>query len=194
MEGPGLLEWTGFVSGVTGVWLTARQNPWCFPIGLVNVAISLILFFGQRLYADALQQAVYIILLGIGWFNWTQRKEDTSSVRISESSPKERLLIFCSIAIITLSLGILLDKTTDAVFPWLDSFATALSFTAQFLIARKKIENWLLWIPVNIIYIGIYAQKELYLYVLLFTVYLGLAINGYLAWKKVKRNELPTGT
>ena len=192
MELPGLLEWTGFISGVIGVWLTSRQNPWCFPVGLANVWISLFLFFEQQLYADTLQQAVYILLLGIGWFNWTRKKKDKSALQISWSTTPERLLTLLAICCITLLLGFMLNRHTDASFPWLDSFATALSFTAQFLIARKKIENWLLWIPVNLIYIGIYFQKDLFLYVVLFTVYLGLAINGFLAWIKVKTHQPET--
>lgn len=193
MEGPGILEWTGFLTGIAGVWLTTRQNPWCFPIGLVNVWISLFLFFGQHLYADVLQQVVYIVLLGIGWFNWTRKNREDSSIRISWSTPLERMLATCAVLLITCVLGSLLDRFTDASFPWLDSFATAMSFTAQYLIARKKIENWLLWIPVNLIYIGIYLQKELSLYVLLFTVYLGLAINGYLSWKSTQPTNTTTG-
>lgn len=189
MELPGILEWIGFATGVLGVWLTSRQNPWCFPIGLVNVWISLVLFFGQHLYADALQQAVYILLLTLGWHNWTRKKKEEPSLRISWSTNRERLLMVCAIISITITLGFLLHRYTDASFPWLDSFATSLAFTAQYLIARKKIENWLLWIPVNLIYIGIYLQKDLVLYVLLFTVYLGLAIDGYLTWTKTKPSE-----
>jgi nicotinamide mononucleotide transporter len=84
----------------------------------------------------------------------------------------------------TLLLGTLLSKFTDASLPWLDSAATSLSFVAQWMIAKKKIENWLIWIVVNLMYIGIYAVKDLWLYCVLFFVYLLLAINGYLTWRK----------
>lgn len=190
MEVPGMLEWTGFFTGIAGVWLTSRQNPWCFPIGLINVTTSLVLFVGQHLYADALQQVVYIILLCIGWYNWTRKKNTSASFSIGWSTPGERILMIGAVIFTTCTLGLLLDMYTEAAFPWLDSFATALSFTAQFLIARKKIENWLLWIPVNLIYIGIYYQKDLLLYVFLFTIYLGLAINGYLEWTRSKPTEI----
>ena len=189
MEFPGALEWIGFVTGIIGVWLTSRQNPWCFPIGLVNVWISLFLLIGQHLYADAMQQVVYVVLLGMGWYNWTRQKKDKPTLQISWADNFERLLTLCAIILITFALGFTLDRYTDASYPWLDSFATSLAFSAQHLIARKKIENWLLWIPVNLIYIGIYLQKDLLLYVLLFTVYLGMAINGYQTWIKSKTSD-----
>lgn len=184
-----MLEWVGFFTGTAGVWLTSRQNPWCFPVGLVNVMVSLFIFYGQHLYADALQQLVYTILLSAGWYSWTHEKKDVSALRISRYGTVGRLIILCAVISVTLLLGNVLDRYTDASFPWVDSFATAMSFTAQFLIARKKIENWLLWIPVNLIYIGIYLQKDLYLYVLLSTIYLGLAINGLLAWDRMLRGQ-----
>ncbi len=183
MSSVDFLEWTGFITGITGVWLTSKQNPICFPIGLANVTISLFLFYGQHLYADAMQQVVYIVLLIAGWYNWTFRKKDDRSLAISRLSRTEAGMVIFAIGSIAISLGFVLDEYTDASFPWLDSFASSVAFTAQYLVARKKIENWLLWIPVNLIYIGIYLQKDMALYALLFTVYLALAVNGFLSWK-----------
>lgn len=184
MSGTDFLEWSGLITGVAGVWLTSRKNPFCFPIGLVNVFISLFLFYNQNLYADALQQVVYIILLAAGWYNWTIRKVDEPSVCITRLSSKERSMVIAITSIVALTLGYLLDTQTDASYPWLDSFASALAFSAQYLVARKKIENWMLWIPVNVIYIGIYIQKDMELYALLFTVYLALAVNGFVVWRR----------
>ena len=186
------IEIAGFVCGVIGVWLTLRENVWCFPIGLANVIFSLFLFFQQKLYADALQQFVYILLLGYGWMTWIRRDESAQEIKISESS--NTLLLVCSTLFIlcTIVLGTLLSKLTDAAFPWLDSTATALSFIAQWMIAKKKIENWLIWIVVNIMYIGIYSCKELWLYSTLFSIYLLLAISGYITWRKTLKMEAST--
>jgi nicotinamide mononucleotide transporter len=147
------------------------------------VTISLFLFYGQHLYADAMQQVVYIVLLIAGWYNWTFRKHDDRSLAITRLSRTEAGIVIAAIVSIAISLGFVLDEHTDALFPWLDSFASSMAFAAQYLVARKKIENWLLWIPVNLIYIGIYIQKDMALYALLFTVYLALAVNGFLSWK-----------
>ena len=81
-------------------------------------------------------------------------------------------------------MGTFFHYFTDADVPFLDATATALSFTAQYMIAKKKLENWILWMIVNLMYIGIYSYKGLYLYMILFTIYLGMAVYGYLKWRK----------
>lgn len=214
------LEIIGFLFGVAGVWLTIKENPWCFPVGLVNVIVSSFLFFDQKLYADVLQQIVYVVLLSYGWYEWTKGKglsqksivrllSDTNEgseegslkfpanrtgresinpkseiINISSSSP--RLLFNCIfvIAASTYILGTFLKWYTDASVPYWDALATSMAFTAQYLVARKKIENWMLWMDVNLLYIGIYIYKELYLYAVLFAVYFVMALVGHFNWKK----------
>lgn len=178
------IEIAGFVFGVIGVVLTLVENVWCFPVGIANVILSLLLFFQQRLYADALQQVVYIILLSYGWIAWVTGDAGHRKLIITTSGIS--LLGLCASACLlcTVLLGSLLSAYTDASFPWLDSFATSLSFVAQWMIARKKIENWLIWILVNFLYIGIYIYKHLPLYACLFFIYLVLAISGYITWRK----------
>ena len=178
------LEITGFICGIAGVFLTIKENPWCFPIGIANVTLSLFLFYGQQLYADALQQIVYVVLLTFGWYKWLHGDIDSEQVKISSSS--NSLLLICLLFWIggSFTLGYLLANYTNASTPWPDSAATVLSFIAQWMVAKKKIENWLLWLVVNITYIAIYLYKDLSLYALLFTVYFCLAIWGYMQWKK----------
>lgn len=203
------LEIIGFVFGVAGVWLTIKENLWCFPVGLINVIVSSFLFFDQKLYADVLQQIVYVVLLGYGWYEWTrkisktQSKEKVKSEELEQGSLKSeirnpkseilyitssspRLLFNCIFIIVasTYILGTLLKWYTDASVPYWDALATSMSFTAQFLVARKKIENWMLWMDVNILYVGIYIYKGLYLYSVLFAIYFVMAVVGYLKWKK----------
>ncbi len=178
------LEITGFLFGIAGVVLTLKENVWCFPVGLINVIVSLILFYNQKLYADSLQQLVYIALLTYGWFQWLHGVNN-NAIKISDSS--KRLIVQCLIIWLsgTAILGFLLHQYTDASTPWPDSAATVLSFIAQWMVARKKVENWLLWMVVNAAYISIYIYKNLPLYAVLFAVYLILAIAGYRSWKKV---------
>ena len=178
------IEILGFIFGIAGVYLTLKVNPWCFPIGLVNVILSAFLFYDQRLYADVLQQLVYIILLTYGWFKWLHGTNNSPTSKITESSMKLLIVSLLIWVSGTLALGYLLSSHTNAATPWPDSAATVLSFIAQWMIAKKKLENWLLWIAVNIAYIGIYSYKELYLYTVLFSVYLLLAVAGYFKWNK----------
>lgn len=178
-----ILEIVGFIFGIAGVFLTLKENVWCFPVGLINVTISLFLFYDQKLYADSLQQSVYIVLLTYGWFIWLHGENKKPPV---VSKMDARLKVNCLFIWLagTFILGFLLATYTDASTPWPDSAATVLSFIAQYLVAKKKIENWLLWIVVNIAYIMIYIYKDLYLYAVLFALYLVLAIVAYFTWKK----------
>lgn len=176
------LEITGFIFGVAGVWLTIKQHVACFPVGLVNVVISLFLFIELKLYSDSLQQGVYIILLSYGWYSWSRNVKMTST-QPSYMNNEMKIYLFIIFLILSFIMGYLFDNFTDADVPYIDAIATSMSFAAQYLIARKKIENWLIWIAVNLLYIGIYSYKEVYLYVVLFLIYLILAVKGYFDWK-----------
>lgn len=179
------VEFAGFISGMLGVWLTIRQKTACFPVGIINVCLSAWLFFQQKLYADTIQQGVYFVLLVFGWIEW-KKKKDSAPTTISRLNRRQILLLLLVTAIGTALLFQLLHSFTDAHYPLTDSFATSLAFAAQYLIAKKKIENWLLWIAVNLIYIFIYLQKELQLYVVLYSIYLLLSFLGFASWKKEK--------
>lgn len=182
------LEITGFIFGVAGVWLTIKQHVACFPVGLVNVVISLFLFIELKLYSDSLQQGVYIILLSYGWYRWSRNVKMTST-QPSYMNNEMKIYLFIIFLILSFIMGYLFDNFTDADVPYIDAIATSMSFAAQYLIARKKIENWLIWIAVNLLYIGIYSYKEVYLYVVLFLIYLILAVKGYFDWKSNMKTD-----
>jgi len=181
------LEIIGFVFGIAGVWLTIKEHWACFPVGLVNVIVSLFLFVDQKLYSDSLQQVVYIVLLSYGWYQWSN-KNGKSVLKVGRMHTSLIAYMAFSFIIFSFSFGYFFDKYTDADVPYADATATALSFIAQYLIARKKIENWMIWMAVNILYIGIYSYKELYLYALLFFIYLILSFKGYFTWKTALNN------
>jgi len=177
-----LLEVTGFVFGIAGIWLTIKEHWACFPVGLVNVIVSLFLFAEQRLYSDVIQQGVYIILLSYGWYQWKNRKVELRPI-ISFTNSSMKLVLVTAFIIVAAGMGYFFDQYTNADVPYLDSTATGLSFLAQYLIAKKKIENWMIWMVVNLMYTGIYIYKELYLYVILFVIYFVLAVIGFSKWK-----------
>ena len=176
------LEIIGVITGIIGVWGTLKQQVWCFPVGLINVTLSMFLFFDQQLYADTLQQAVYIPLLLYGWINWKQHAPDNFTPQWM--SLRERSLALLITLAGGLLLGSVLMKFTDAHFPWADSFATCGAFMAQYLVAKKKMENWVLWMLVNIAYIIIYLIKDLQGYAGLFAVYLALSFFGFREWQQ----------
>src|ERR1041384_2788312 len=164
------VEITGFIFGVAGVWLTIKESIWCFPVGLVNVILSLVLFFQQKLYSDVMQQCVYIVLLTYGWHNWIYGKGLNKKLPVSFSSGKLLSVLLFICLCFSVIAGFIFNRYTDASLPYWDATATALSFTAQWMIAKKKIENWILWIIVNMMYIGIYIYKDLFLYAILFFI------------------------
>lgn len=197
------LEIAGMTSGIAGVWLTLKENIWCFPVGIVNVAIYAVLFFSPdiRLYADALLQCIYILLLFYGWNKWLRNKNakvySANALKEPESSSgfvpvhlKKRILIRLLFILIisSASLAFFLYRYTDASYPVTDSLLTCSSLIAQWMIAKKIIENWLLWILADAVYIPMYISKQLPLTALLYFIFLIMAVKGYREWKKHNRH------
>jgi nicotinamide mononucleotide transporter len=178
-----LLEGIGLLSGIAGVWLTARHTVWCYPVGILNVCISAWIFMHQNLYADALQQVMYFILLIYGWLSWSGIVKVVHREHITISTRTEQINLVLATLVGGGILGFALKQFTQAAYPWTDSLATAAAFSAQYLVARRKLSNWLWWIPVNLTYLVIYWQKGLILYAALSFIYLALAIHGYKTWK-----------
>jgi len=193
-----LIEIVGFMAGVAGVWLTMKESVWNFPVGLVNVIASLVLFYNTQLYSDTIQQAVYIVLLCYGWYKWSgkdgrwkmevgSREWEVGSgvkLHITTSSAQLLTILFVIFVLCSAAAGFLFWKYTNASYPYWDAAGTTLSLIAQWMIAKKKIENWLLWIVVNILYVGIYYFKHLHLYMVLYALFLGMAVAGYYQWRK----------
>lgn len=178
-----LLEWAAALTGFVSVWLTVRQNIWCWPTGLVNVALSALVFWQARLYADAGLQVFYAGASVYGWWAWLHGGQAGGQLIVTRA-PRAWLLGLLTVGTgFGFTLGLLLHAWTDASLPWLDSALTALSLVAQVLMTRKWIENWPLWIAVDVVYVGMYVYKGLYPMALLYAVFLGLAVEGLREWR-----------
>lgn len=178
-----LLESAAMLTGLISVWLTARRNLLCFPAGIINVTLYFILFISEevRLYADALLQVIFGLLLIYGWYSWSSGKLK-KGIRVTRTVPKEWGWIILFIAAGTLLLGGFFSAFTNASYPWLDSWLTSASLAAQWMIARKKPENWLLWIAVDVVYIPLYWSKNLPLTAVLYLIFLMICIKGWNDW------------
>lgn len=176
-----LIEWIGFLFGLSGVWLTIQKKIWCFPVGLVNVVITAYLVFDKNLFAGTLQQIVYFILLVTGWILWSRKKTEPDG-QISRLRKTDYLVLIPIYITASLLMGWLLKTYSTASLPYADSAATVLCFMAQWLIAKKKIENWILWMVANPAYILIYIIKDLPLYAVLSGIYFVMAVIGYRSW------------
>ncbi len=180
-----IVEIAGFLSSLLAVWLTIKKSKWCWLWNIVSSAIYAIFFFEIKLFADTILQFFFIGMSIYGWFIWNSNSETSlQSWKSLKMNFKLWLVIIFSVLLTTIFSGYFLSNYTLAVLPYLDSFCFALSITATALAARKYLENWLIWILADIIYVGIYINKNSFLTACLYTLFVFLAINGFLKWKK----------
>ena len=180
------LEAVSFVTGAMCVWLTVKESIWNFPLGLANVATFCIVFFRARLFADAGLQVVYFLLGVSGWYMWLYGGKRRTRLEMGRASSRELLLLLACAVIGTLALWQLLHRWGGSATFW-DALTTSLSLCSQWLLNRKRLESWLGWIVVDVIYIPLYASKELYLTALLYAVFLIMAVIGWRSWRNVLR-------
>jgi nicotinamide mononucleotide transporter len=190
------LELTGVVTGLLCVYLAAKNNIWNWPFAIISTAIYIFIFAEAALYAD-MGQNVYLLLINIyGWYYWSRQPADAPKVPVVHITRKQVALLLSIAALATPALGFLLVKLAPllhyqpAAFPYLDSFCTVISLTAQVFMARKVLENWLIWIFVDIIYVGIYLSKGLQPTAFMFGVYAILALVGYIDWRKAYKQQV----
>lgn len=177
------------LSGLLCVWLTVRQNIWCWPVGLVMVLLYAWIFYHARLYSDMGLQIVYVGLQIYGWAHWLRGGPRDSGLPVTRLT-SGRAVLWVSVGVVgTVLLGGSMARWTDASLPGWDAATTVLSLIAQYLLARKVLENWLFWIVVDVLAVGIYLVKELYVTAGLYAVFLGLATWGWLAWKQSLRTQ-----
>lgn len=189
------LEAVSFVTGALCVWLTVKQSIWNFPIGLINVATFFVVFFHARLYADAGLQVVYFVLGLVGWYLWHRGDEQHFELKVSRAEPLELLLLGIIVLAGTLGLWQLLMRVGGSASFW-DALTTSISLASQWLLNRKRLESWVGWIIVDVIYVPLYAYKELYLTAMLYALFLMMAIVGWKAWRAswlAQRAAVPLG-
>jgi len=177
-------EVVGVAFGVVAVWLTVKESVWCWPTGLVNVALFIVVFRQAKLYADMGLQVVYVALCLYGWYEWLHGGRNHGQLAVSRMPRRALAGLLGAGAGATVLLGATLSRVTDAALPYLDSSLTAFSLAAQVMVTRKWIENWVVWIVVDAVYVGMYVYKQLYLTAGLYSVFLVLALMGLRQWKR----------
>ena len=183
------LELFAAVLGALSVYLSVRQNIWSWPTAIVNVVVYAVVFFRAKLYADMGLQVVYALLSLYGWYEWLYGGENRTELHVSRTTPRLGGLL----AVVGLAgagaLGLLLRSATDAALPFMDSFLSSTSLVAQWMMTRKKVENWLVWIAVDVLYVGMFTFKHLYITAVLYLVFLALAIRGWIDWRRSLESE-----
>ncbi len=179
-----VIEWVATLCGVACVWLLTRQNIWSWPIGLVQACLFACIFFDARLYSDFLLHLIYVGLQLYGWWKWLHggpAGDELCVTRLGSAAARAYLLIA---ALGTACVGYLMHRLAGAALPYWDASILVLSLIAQFLLARKVLESWLFWITVDVVAIGVYLSKELYVTTGLYVLFLGLAVLGWWKWRQ----------
>ena len=181
-----LTETLGFVTGAACVYLTVLENVWNFPIGIANSVFFLALFAGARLYGDAGLQILYIALGLQGWYLWLRGGENHTALRVSRAGVRLLLTVgACGVAGAALMTYVFARADDSA--PFLDALTTVLSLAAQYLLNRKAIENWLLWMTADVVYVYLYFAKDFRLTALLYFVFLCMCVAGFRVWLRALR-------
>jgi nicotinamide mononucleotide transporter len=177
-------EVLGFATGLVTVWLVVRQHVLNWPLGILNVALLMLVFFAAGLYADAGLQIVYVALGFYGWWAWLYGGERHSRLTVRATSAREWVFLAVAGLVLTGGLWLFLDRLTGSTVPLADAVTTALSLLATYGQSRKLIENWWFWIAADLIYIPLYAYKDLWLTAILYVAFLILCVFGLRAWRK----------
>jgi len=183
------LEWLGTITGFACVYLAAKEHLLNWPISIISVLCYAVLFYQYKLYGDAGLQLYFLATAIYGWYYWLKRKHEHQKPVVSLSI-KDWIYTLLSIAVLSGLLGWFLDANTDTNVPYADGFCTATSFVAQFLMTRKVMQNWLLWIFVDACYVPLYLYKDLALTAVLYIAFLAIAVMGYIDWRRSYRLAL----
>lgn len=178
------IETIAVLLGLANVGLLMRRSIWNYPFGLAMVAIYAFIFFGERLYSDAALQVFFFIVQIYGWIEWLKSRADNGLVIVKKLSADAAAIYAGAAAALWIALGFSMAKFTDAAFPLWDAAIAALSVVAQIMMARRLIENWFLWIAVDVLAVGLFAVKGLYPTAALYAVFLAMSIGGYFIWRR----------
>jgi nicotinamide mononucleotide transporter len=186
----GVTEAWGFVTGGVCVWLVVREHVWNWPVGLANNVFFFVIFLQSRLFADMSLQVVYLALGIYGWLNWVFGGQNRTTLRITRTTRLEWIGLVIAIPICTWILRDILLRVNGAA-PFWDSLTTVLSLVAQYLLCRKRLENWAFWIAADIIYVPLYLSRQLPLTALLYAVFLCMCLVGvHQWWRSLQQSEV----
>ena len=180
-------HWTeifGFTTGVACVYLAARRRRLNFVFGVVSAAVFMVVFFEVALYADMALQVVYIVLGVTGWIGWNRARADDNRAATVHLPPRVIPFLLIALVVGTVILTFVLITFTDSSTAVPDAGTTTMSLVAQFMLNRRWIENWFVWIAVDVAFIALYAYKELYITSALYLLFIGFCVYGYLTWRK----------
>ena len=179
---PDLLEWISVVTAIIYVFLAAKGLKICFLFGFISSAIFVQICFTDHLYFDTAINIYYVVMSVVGWIHWSGSEDQ---IQVKKMSTNQFILLTLSALLFSILLGYLVDQYTDATLAYVDAFTTVLAVLATWLMVKKVLQNWLIWIVADAVSIFMYAYKDHYPIALLFLVYTTLAFYGWFQWNKL---------
>ena len=179
------IEITGAILSLIYLYLSINQKVSLWFFGIVSSVFYIVVFFQSKLYADMSLQFYYVVISVYGWINWKHGKSgDKEELPTTKASGTLLIKISIATGLIYLVYYFVLAKFTDSTIPKVDSLVGALSIIGTWMLARKLLENWIVWIVVDGLCVGLYIYKELYPTTVLFAIYTVMSVIGYRQWKK----------
>ena len=186
-----VLEIIAVVFGLLSVWYSKNNNILVFPTGMISTAIFIYLLYKWVLLGDMMINAYYFLMSIYGWFIWTRKENNTITPisRVTNNEKKIGIIIFLSSLIFVYLIYVYFDKW-GTITSYVDNITTAIFFVGMWLMAKRKIENWIFWIIADIISIPLYFYKGLTFTSLQYLIFTFIAIAGYYSWKKILNKSL----
>ncbi|MDE2561926.1 MAG: nicotinamide riboside transporter PnuC [Sphingomonadales bacterium] len=181
------LEAAAFVLGFANIILLVRRSIWNFPFGMAMVAVLAFVLYRARLYSEAGLQVFFFVVQGYGWWLWHRAGGEEHAVAVSWLSPRARIAWSAVTAALSLSLGAVMHALTDAAMPFADSAVTGASIAAQFLLSFRRVENWVLWVGIDVVSIGLFVIRGLTLTAVLYAGFLVISVLGLIEWSRAAR-------
>ena len=178
------VEWIAAIAGAISVYLSARQNIWSWPTAIVNVGLYILIFQRSGLYSDMGLQVVYLVLSIYGWYQWLYGGANRDKLEVSKASKRTWVISAVAGVVGWFVIWSITRRLHGVSIPSIDAGLTATSLIAQWMMTKKILENWMLWIIADIVYVPMYIYKHLYVTSGLYLVFLALAIMGHIEWKR----------
>ena len=178
------LEIGAVVVSFLAIWLTAKRRMLCWPLNLLACALYFKLFLDVRLYADMVLQALFGVGIVYGWIAWARGKSDAGEVMMMPLARGRAAAGLIAGALGAVAIGGFTSRYTNAALPWIDATLSSFSLVAQYWAARRHAANWLLWIVVDVVYVGMFVYKGLMPTAGLYAAMILLAAFGYKRWRK----------
>lgn len=189
-----LLQYVAFGLGVANVALLVARSIWNYAFAIGSVSAAFFVLYMDRLYLEAVLQVVFIALNVYGWLKWQDARADRGLIAIRLLEPAQRAACAAGIVAGGVFLGWIMARLTDAALPYPDALIFTASIAAQILLALRRLENWILWIAVDLAAVPLYLSRGLYPLAALYAVFLLLSVAGLLVWRRALRAERASGT